>query len=256
MICARGRELLATAERKLNEISSPNQSVISVPCDVSSEEEVAGLVDRAISELGSIEILVSNAGVYGPMGPFESVDFKDWIRSIEINLYGSVLPCRALVPHLKRLGQGKIICLSGGGATSPVPFISSYAASKAASVRFMETIAGELKPFKIDVNGLAPGPLNTRLLEEVLASGPEKVGDEFYTKAVKQKNTGGVSLKLGAELCVFLASGESDGITGKLISANWDPWKRLSEYKAELDSSDIYCLRRIVPRDRGLDWSK
>ena len=165
-----------------------------------------------------------------------------------------MLLCRAIVPYFKHRKYGKIIQLSGGGATNPLPFISAYAASKAGIVRFMETLAEETREDHIDINSIAPGALNTRLLDEVLNAGPEKVGQAFYERAMKQKEGGGTPLKKSADLAVFLASPASDGITGKLISAVWDPWRNLSEHQQDLAHSDIYTLRRIVPRDRGMDW--
>jgi 3-oxoacyl-[acyl-carrier protein] reductase len=156
-----------------------------------------------------------------------------------------------LIPHFKQAGRGKIVILSGGGATNPLPNISAYAASKAAVVRLMETLAEELRPFRVDVNAVAPGALKTRLVDQVLAAGPEKVGAAFYAKNLQWAEKGATPLDLGADLCVYLASIESDGITGKLISAQWDPWARLQAYREVLAKSDIYCLRRIVPEDRG-----
>jgi 3-oxoacyl-[acyl-carrier protein] reductase len=61
---------------------------------------------------------------------------------------------------------------------------------------------------------------------------------------------------LGASLCVYLASSESNGITGKLISAPWDPWQNLAHYREDLKNTDIYTLRRIVEKDRGKNWEK
>ena len=117
----------------------------------------------------------------------------------------------------------------------------------------METLAEELKNFHVDVNAIAPGALATRLVDEVLAAGPGKVGAAFYEKNKQWKKTGATPLELGARLAVYLASRESDGISGKLISAQWDPWEKLHEFKADLNS-DIYTLRRIVPKDRGKTW--
>ena len=211
------------------------------------------LVAFALRELGSLQALVLNAGVYGPMGPTESVDLAEWRRAMDINLYGVLLPCRAVIPHFKKAGRGKIIVLSGGGATNPLPNISAYAASKAAVVRLTETLAEELKNFHVDVNAIAPGSLATRLVDEVLTAGPEKVGAAFYEKNRQWKEKGATPLALGARLAVYLASRESDGISGKLISAQWDPWEKLREFKADLNS-DIYTLRRIVPKDRGKTW--
>jgi NAD(P)-dependent dehydrogenase (short-subunit alcohol dehydrogenase family) len=252
VICARDAVLLAETRA---ELAAGGGQVFAHACDVSDEEQVAEFTASALRDLGSADILVCNAGVYGPMGPTEEVDMREWKRAFEINLYGVVLPCRALIPHLKRAGKGKIVIISGGGATNPLPNISAYAASKAAVVRLMETLAEELKPWRIDVNAIAPGALKTRLMNEVLAAGAEKVGAAFFEKNLKWADGGATPLSLGAELCAYLASAESDGITGKLISAQWDPWMRLREHREELAGSDIYCLRRIVPEDRGRQWS-
>ena len=155
---------------------------------------------------------------------------------------------------MKSQGYGKIVQLSGGGATNPLPNLSAYAVSKAGIVRFIETLAIEAAEYAIEANAIAPGALNTRMLDEVLASGPEVVGKEFYERALQQKASGGAGLEKGARLAVFLGSADSDGISGKLISAIWDPWEEMDRYKADLEDSDIYTLRRIVPSDRGLDW--
>jgi NAD(P)-dependent dehydrogenase (short-subunit alcohol dehydrogenase family) len=253
-ICARDAAKLGAATDELKRIATPGRKVIALPCDVSDPAAVKNFIASVIKELGSVQVLVNNAGIYGPKGPSESVDFAEWKRAIEINLYGVMLPTQAIVPHLKAQGRGKIINLSGGGATQPLPNISAYAASKAAVVRLTETFAEELRAHKIDVNAVAPGALNTRLLDEVLAAGPAVVGESFYQRALKQRDTGGAPLELGAGLCVYLASAESDGVTGKLLSAQWDPWRDFASRKEALAKTDIYTLRRIVPEDRGQKW--
>src|SRR5579862_2425504 len=251
LICARDQAALEKTADDLKAHSTQGQKVLAKTCDVASERDVSDLAAFALAELGSVEILVNNAGVYGPMGPTESVSLIEWRRAFDINVYGVLIPSRLLIPHFKKAGRGKIIILSGGGATNPLPNISAYAASKAAVARLMETLAEELRPFHIDVNGIAPGALATRLMDEVLAAGPEKVGQGFYEKNKKWKAGAAAPLHLGASLAVYLASPESDGITGKLISAQWDPWAHLHEHREELAQTDIYCIRRIVPEDRG-----
>ena len=253
-LCGRDPAALKRAMETVGAFVKPGQSVHAFAGDVSRPDDVARIVRRALEALPHLDILVNNAGIYGPMGPIEDVSWDDWVHAMQVNLFGSVLMCRALVPHLKRLGYGKIIQLSGGGATGPMPNISAYAASKAAVVRFAETLAGEVKAHRIDVNAIAPGPLNTRLLEELLEAGPARVGTQMYDRSVKQKAEGGASLERGAALAVFLASAASDGITGRLISAIWDPWETLASRRAALAESDIYTLRRIVPADRDQDW--
>ena len=254
VLCARNEKELNATRTELA-AKFPAQKILSKACDVSNESQVNELVAFALRELGSVNALVLNAGVYGPMGPTESVDLNEWRRAIDINLFGVLLPCRALIPHFKKAGRGKIVVLSGGGATNPLPNISSYAASKAAVVRLMETLAEELRPHHVDVNAIAPGALATRLVDEVLAAGPDKVGAAFFEKNKQWKEKGATPLELGAKLAVHLASAEINGITCKLISAQWDPWAKLAGHRDELAKSDIYCLRRIVPEDRGKKWN-
>ncbi|HUC85074.1 MAG TPA: SDR family oxidoreductase [Candidatus Acidoferrales bacterium] len=253
VVCARSEKDLISARDELA-AKFPAQKVLARTCDVANETQVNELVAFALRELGSLDALVLNAGIYGPMGPTETVSLEEWRRALDINLFGVLLPVRAVIPHFKKAGRGKIVVLSGGGATNPLPNISAYAASKAAVVRLMETLAEELKPFHVDVNAIAPGALATRLVDEVLAAGPERVGAAFFEKNKTWKAKGAVPLDLGASLAVYLASAVSDGITGKLISAQWDPWKDLQAHREELAQSDIYCLRRIVPGDRGKNW--
>lgn len=254
VLCARGLGDLEQLAGKLLAVAGPSQQVITVKADMSNFEDIQYLVETAIRALSRIDILVNNAGVYGPKGVIEEVDWKEWVHAFEINLLGTVFACRNLLPYMKKNGYGKIINLSGGGATAPLPRISAYAASKAAVVRLTETLSEECRGTGIDVNAVAPGALNTRLLDEILEAGPEKVGRAFYEKSLQQYRTGGTSLSRGAELCAFLASPDSDGISGKLISAVWDSWETLPRRLEELAAGDIYTLRRIVPGDRGKDW--
>jgi len=222
---------------------------------VSLAPDVRRLVAATLRRFPDLTILVNNAGIYGPKGTIENVDWQEWTQAIATNLFGSVLPARELVTHFKHRGYGKIIQLSGGGATRPLPGLSAYAASKAAVVRFAETLAEELRAHHVDVNAVAPGALNTRMLDEVLAAGPERVGQAYYDQALEQQRSGGSSPERAAQLAVWLASGASDGVTAKLVSAVWDPWSELPEHLDDL-ASDIYTLRRIMPSDRGLDWGE
>jgi NAD(P)-dependent dehydrogenase (short-subunit alcohol dehydrogenase family) len=252
VLCARSADQLEQTRQNL-QTDFPNRFVLAHPCDVANADEVNSLVETARAALGEISILVNNAGIYGPMGRIEDVDWGEWTRALEINLYGTILPCRAVLPYMRKQGYGKIICISGGGATNPMPYISAYAASKAGMIRFAESLAEELRGTGIDVNSIAPGALATRLLDQVIDAGANVVGDGFHQRMLKIKSEGGTDPTLGANLCVFLASAESDGITAKLISAVWDPWNEFPQHLEEL-KGDIYTLRRIVPKDRGMTW--
>jgi len=254
LLCARTERHLRDVQQRLKSRAAPGQQVLIQAADVASFADVDALVGMALSRFPHIDILVNNAGVYGPIGNIEDVDWQDWTEAISINLMGTVYPCRAVIPHFKARKYGKIVNLSGGGATNPLPRVSAYAASKAAVVRFTETLAGEVAGFAVDVNAIAPGALATRLMDQLIEAGPERAGLEFHARMTKIRDEGGTPLEKGAALAVYLASAASDGITGRLISAVWDPWADLQARREELRGSDIYTLRRIVPKDRGRDW--
>ncbi|MBP9089481.1 SDR family oxidoreductase [bacterium] len=253
-ICSRDEENLRATAEELQAGCQTTAQVRALKTDVTSESEVKALVEGALQQFGRLDIIVNNAAILGPIGLSEQVDWQEWLQAVEINLGGPVLLCRAAIPHLKAQGYGRIINLSGGGATAPRPHFSAYAASKAALVRFTETLAEELKEYGIAVNAVAPGALNTEMLEQVLQAGSAMAGSKAFEDACAQKKQGGSSPEQAAALCAFLASDAAAAITGKLISAAWDPWQKISLYEKQLVSSDIYTLRRIIPTDRGQDW--
>jgi NAD(P)-dependent dehydrogenase (short-subunit alcohol dehydrogenase family) len=252
VICSRSPEPLEAAREELSAFGE----VHARPADVAVPEASEALVAFAVERLGGLDVLVNNAGVYGPKGRIDEVDWAAWAKAVEINLMGSVLPARFALAHLRRSERGKVVQLSGGGATAPLPMLSAYAASKAAVVRFAETLACEVAGDGIDVNAIAPGALNTRMLDEVVEAGPAAVGEAFYAKALEQRDSGGTPLDRGARLAVYLGSRKSDGISGRLLSAVWDPWEDLEDHASGLDGTDIYTLRRIVPSERGEDWGE
>jgi len=256
IMCARDAALLERARAEVAGLATEGQRVIAHAADVSKRDEVGRLAEAALDAFPDLQVLVNNAGIYGPMGPSETVDWDHWVQAMEINVFGSVLMCRALLPHFRRRRYGKIIQLSGGGATNPLPRLSAYAASKAAIVRFAESLALEVKDEAIDVNSIAPGALNTRMMAELIDAGPGTVGQAFFDRMKKIADQGGTPLETAAALSVFLASAESDGITGRLLSAVWDPWADLPGHLDELQKTDIYTLRRIVPSDRGMQWDR
>lgn len=254
VLCARSDLALAATADELRQIGGASNRVVSLVADVARVADVRRVVSTALGKFGQVNILVNNAGIHGPKGVIDEVEWQAWVDAININLLGSVCFIREILPYFKEKRYGKIIQVSGGGATKPMQGMSPYGASKAAVVRFAETLALEVCEYNIDVNSLAPGTLNTRLLDDVLQAGAEKIGSEAYAQAVRQRSEGGTPFDVPARLAVFLASARSDGITGKLISAVWDDWESFPEHLEELNNSDVYTLRRIVAKDRGFDW--
>jgi NAD(P)-dependent dehydrogenase (short-subunit alcohol dehydrogenase family) len=238
-----GRSASALAEREAALRATGAEHVLAVTADVSQPEQVARLFARIHENFGPLDVLVANAGVQGPIGPLEEAAPEEFAEAVAVNLTGTWLCMRAAIADMKPKRRGKIITLSGGGATGPRERFTAYAASKAAVVRLTETAAVELRAWHIDVNALAPGAINTRMLDEVLAAG-ERAGDEL-DGARKRAAEGGASPERAAELVRFLASPSSDGITGKLLSAVWDAWQDAAFLDRLRGDPDFCTLRRI-----------
>jgi 3-oxoacyl-[acyl-carrier protein] reductase len=253
-ICSRNEQQLFDTQSELLS-KFPNRIILVKKCDVSIEKDVKEFIAYSLDTFKMIHVLILNAGVYGPMGPIETVSLDEWRKSIDINLFGVLLPCRELIPHFKQNKYGKIIVLSGGGATNPMPNLSSYATAKAAVVRLVETLSKELLSYNVDINAIAPGAMSTRMMQQVIDAGPEIVGDEFFKKNQNWKQNGATSMELGTNLAVYLSTADSNGVTGKLISAQWDDWKNFGNHLNDLQNSDIYTIRRIVPEDRNKKWN-
>ncbi|TSC82991.1 MAG: short-chain alcohol dehydrogenase [Parcubacteria group bacterium Gr01-1014_19] len=249
LLFARNSNELSEAQKELSALGK----VEVIAGDVSNVKDVDEVAKKAKSLWGEADILVNAAGIYGPIGPVTEVDPGEWRKVIDVNLIGTFLMIRAIAPLMKTKKIGKIINFSGGGEAA-FPNFTGYVASKGGVLRLNETVAAELKDFNIDVNAITPGPVNTKFLDDLLKAGPEKVGKDMYDRSLKQKETGGVPPERGAELCLFLASAASDGISGKMLSAVWDNYPKLPEHLQELMSSDVYTMRRVKPEHRGMKF--
>lgn len=248
LLCARDGSALETVAEKLRRESiDPAQRILICAADISQPVQADQIFHCFEKEFGRLDILVNNAGIQGPIGPMEQNDWNLWRNVIEVNLLGTAYMIFKALPMMKRQRSGKIINLSGGGAAGPRAYFSSYAAAKTGIVRLTETVAQEAASYGIDINAVAPGSMNTKMLEETLLAGECAVGQAEYAKALKQKEEGGTPPGIAARLCAYLASSKSDGISGKLISAVWDDWEHLDSHLEQMRTSDTYTLRRIVP---------
>jgi 3-oxoacyl-[acyl-carrier protein] reductase len=236
---------LSDLQEVAQEIKSFGGKALVLQGDISKKKDVDRIVYSVVQNFGRIDILVNNAGVLGPIGLVTDNDVQEWQRTIKTNLFGTMLCCRAVLSVMVKQHEGKILNLSGGGATSPRPRFSAYAASKSAVIGLTATLAEEMKPYNIQINAVAPGAIYTRLHEQVLAANLQ-AGEKELKASICAKSSGDASLQKVTELAIFLASDDSYGLTGRLISAVWDDWRSLSKDRIEeILTGDLYTLRRI-----------
>jgi 3-oxoacyl-[acyl-carrier protein] reductase len=224
-------------------------------CDVAEWVQVARAAGEVAARWPFLDALVTCAGIQGEMGPAMATDPIRWSETVRTNLDGTFFAIRAL--HALLAGaprRAKVICFSGGGASKARPNFSAYAAAKTGVVRLVETLAEELGGQPIDLNAVAPGAINTRMTDEVLALGPGVVGEKEYQAALQQKASGGASVERLFAFVDWLLGPQSDGVSGRLLAAPWDPWPTLGQHVAALAQSDVYMLRRIVPEEREMKF--
>lgn len=243
IIVARNKNDLNNALNELNQIAPNNHKIYSL--DVSLLQDIIKFGEWIKNMFGSVSGLVNCAGIYGPIGKSTKVDLFEFRKAVEINFLGTVYMCSIIAPLIESETNKKIINVSGGGAASPFPNYSAYATSKIALVRYSENLSLELKEDRFDINCVAPGFVITRIHENTLKAGFNLAGEKFYKDTEDQIKKGGVSPEKAADLISFLLSVESDNITGKFISAPWDPWQD-KDFQEQLKSEpDLATLRRI-----------
>jgi NAD(P)-dependent dehydrogenase (short-subunit alcohol dehydrogenase family) len=245
-------DALAHGGHEVCRLARSPQDGFSFQCDVSDWSADENCAKKVSEKWTSLDALICCAGIQEPIGPAMEIDPLAWRKNLAVNLDGTFFAIRAFYPLLKKsAARAKVICFSGGGSTSPRPNFAAYGVAKTGVVRLVEMLASEWQNEPLDINAIAPGAIFTKMTEEVLARGKKLAGPKEFASAAKMPRDNNAKLAKVLGLVEMLLAPASDGISGKLISAPWDPWPNLPARREELMTSDIYTLRRIVPEDRG-----
>ena len=241
--------LAARSESELEQtvvaVSELGAEAIAVPTDVTSQADTERLSQATVERFGRIDVLVNNAGISGPIGPLQDNDIAEWVDTINVNLTGTFLVCRAVIPFMLERGGGRIINLAGAGVANAWSNMSAYCSSKAAAVRLTEVLAQELEGQGIFVNALGPGSVHTTMWEKMTEQAAEAGADFIHGLGQRVLSGGGASIDDCAELALWLASGESGTLTGRIISAAADDFRSLSPRIDEIMAGDAYTLRVV-----------
>lgn len=205
----------AIVERAMGELRAQGIDCVGAPCDVSELGQVQALLRRALDAFGKVDIWVNNAAVSGPFGPTVDVAPEEWRRVIEVNLFGCYNGCVTVLPHMIARRGGKIVNVSGGGATRAQRFLSAYSTSKAAIVRLTEGLARDYKdhPY-ISFNVLTPGMVPTDMMHNFETVG---AGDEAIKALPKIMGIFGTTAEETADVALHMVSSATDGVSGKVF---------------------------------------
>jgi len=222
--------------------------------DISDEHKIKLIMDSVLQRFNKIDILINAASILGPAGKFEEIETSEWKNTINTNINGLFYSIKTVLPHMKRENDGCIINFSGGGGLLPNPYFDAYSVCKTATVRLTENLSLELKNSNITICSIAPSGVNTRMFDDMMAAGVEKVGPEIWESFEKRKIKGGDPIENPQKLALFIAVNRSPLFNGRTISAKYDDWQNIEVHRKDLEQSDIYLMRRIMPKDRGLNW--
>ena len=225
-----------------------NIKIQTLLCDLSSVDSWHASTEKLLNF--EVDCYINCSGIQGKLGPSHEIDYEEMNLVFKVNLFSSMYFSNFFANRINTGNQLKIIHFSGGGSTGPRPLFMPYSLSKTSLLRFVENFAAENVGKNIQINAIAPGVMPSQMQEEIIQS-LEVVGSKDFAVAEKSLSERKSDLPKLTELCDFLISERSMGISGKLISAEWDNWAEWPNHLEDLKSSDLYTLRRITGRDRG-----
>jgi NAD(P)-dependent dehydrogenase (short-subunit alcohol dehydrogenase family) len=198
----------------------------------------------ARTTLSGVDGVVCAAALLAPIGPIGSYQPMDFWQTMRVNVLGTLLAVHSCLSSLEA-AAGAVVTFAGGGATSPQPRYDAYATSKAAVVRLTENLGRELSGRRVRVNAVSPGFVATDIHAATLTAGPQLAGAEYFASTERQLEAKSVPARLAAELTAFLLDDAAAGITGRVLSAQWDPWRDRTFRQRLRSEPDLATLRRI-----------
>lgn len=228
-----GTELRATSQKLMQQ----GYHVLPVEADITCREQVEDMERQVMRALGSVNLLVNNAGSFSVIAPVWECEPEKWFRDIQVNLYGTFLCCHTIVGRMIEKGCGRVINVaSSGGVNSPHPYSTSYAASKTALVRLTEGLALESKPYGVSVFTIGPPAIRTPMTE-FIASDPGGRRWRPNFKDSRWHSTDCVTWTVFA-----LATGRYDQLTGRYLLLPVDIERLLAEADRIVEQ-DLLTLR-------------
>ncbi len=235
-VCARSEDQLA---RVAAEISDRQGRALAIRCDLTRRQEVEGMIAAIEAAMGPVDLLVNNAGQFGPVGPLAATDPDDWWQVLEVNLRGPVYCARAVLPGMLARGHGRIVNVSTSAGFTAIPMLSAYAVSKTALYRLSENLAAETRGHGVMVFAISPGLVRTAMSESALSCGEPTIEQWFRGAFARGEE---VPDEVPATLVVFLASGAGDVLSGRIIPVPGDVAQMVAR-AAEIKEHDLYVLR-------------
>jgi short-subunit dehydrogenase len=229
----------------------PGQNFQAIQCNLAFPDQWNAAIE-VLNEF-TVNEYINCSGIQGRLGPSSDINHEEMNDVFNVNLFSSIFFTNYFASSLKENDKLSIIHFSGGGSSSPRPLFMSYSLSKTSLLRFIENFALENLTRNIRINAIAPGVMPSKMQTEVVENKTLRKSKDYFTAIKSLSDENYDSSKL-LDLCDFLLTEKSDGVTGKIISAEWDNWVEWPNHLDEMKNSDLYTLRRITSRDRGHLW--
>ncbi len=235
-VVARARTELDETVALVERTGGRAMAVAADVTDAAAIDEAFAAIERA---LGPIDLLVNNAGVIGPLGPFAQSRVADWWRTLEVDVLGQVVCAHRVLPGMQARRRGCIVNIASGGGATMMPYFSAYVTAKTALIRFSECLAHELREQGIAVFAMGPGTVRTAMSEHSLNSPEGRRWLPWFADIFTEGRD--LPPERPAELLCALASGKYDALAGRYLNPA-DDLDRLMSETAEIERRKLYSL--------------